>query len=166
MGSDSDWERMRPAAEELEGFGLGYRVEVASAHRSPDAVADLAHRAEEQGLRVFIAGAGLAAHLAGVIAAHTTLPVIGVPLAAGPLSGVDALYATVQMPPGVPVATVGVDAARNAGLLAVQILATADPDLRARLARHKAGLAEEVARKNRSLQASLAGADKGAVGGD
>ncbi len=166
MGSDSDWERMRPAAEELEGFGLGYRVEVASAHRSPDVVADLARRAEEQGLRVFIAGAGLAAHLAGVIAAHTTLPVIGVPLAAGALSGVDALYATVQMPPGVPVATVGIDAARNAGLLAAQILATADPDLRARLARQKAGLAEAVARKNRSLQASLAGGDKGAVGGD
>jgi 5-(carboxyamino)imidazole ribonucleotide mutase len=133
MGSRSDLEVMARAAEVLDRFGVSHEVEVASAHRNPARVASYAAEAEGRGLRVIIAGAGLAAHLPGVIAAHTTLPVIGVPLLGPALGGADALYSCVQMPPGVPVATVAIGGAVNAAVLAVQVLATADASLRARL---------------------------------
>lgn len=126
MGSKSDEEAMRKAAEVLDELGVGYETVVCSAHRNPERTATYARQAAGRGLKVLIAGAGLAAALPGVLAAHTILPVIGVPLAGGPLNGVDALYAIVQMPPGVPVATVGIDNARNAAMLAAQILALAD----------------------------------------
>jgi phosphoribosylaminoimidazole carboxylase PurE protein len=124
VGSDSDVERMRPALDELDERGIGYELEVRSAHRTPDAVAEYARSARERGLRVLIAGAGLAAALPGVVAAHTDLPVIGVPLRSSlsVLDGLDALLSIVQMPPGVPVATVGVDNAKNAAVLAARIL--------------------------------------------
>jgi 5-(carboxyamino)imidazole ribonucleotide mutase len=129
MGSPNDAGKMQPAADTLAAFGIEADVRVMSAHRTPAAVAELASTAREAGYSAFICGAGMAAHLAGAVAAHTTLPVIGVPLASGALNGVDALYATVQMPPGIPVATVAVNGAVNAALLAVQILAVADPSL-------------------------------------
>jgi 5-(carboxyamino)imidazole ribonucleotide mutase len=124
VGSESDVERMQPATEELEARGIAWELEVRSAHRSPDAVADYARTARERGLRVLICGAGLAAALPGVVAAHTDLPVIGVPLRSSlsVLDGLDALLSIVQMPPGVPVATVGVDNAKNAAVLAARVL--------------------------------------------
>lgn len=134
MGSKSDLSLMRPAAETLAELGVPHEMHVLSAHRSPDAAAGFARSARGQGIRVFICAAGGAAHLAGAVAAHTTLPVIGVPLARTPLGGTDALYATVQMPAGTPVATVAIDGAVNAALLAAQILALSDPDLEGRLA--------------------------------
>ncbi|CAN5540720.1 5-(carboxyamino)imidazole ribonucleotide mutase [soil metagenome] len=133
MGSPNDRPKMAPAAETLEGFGITADVQVMSAHRSPAKVAAFVGGAREAGYAAIIAGAGMAAHLAGAAAAHTTLPVIGVPLSGGALNGVDALYATVQMPKGIPVATVAVDGAVNAALLAVQILAVTDADLAERL---------------------------------
>lgn len=138
MGSDSDWSKMEKAAEVLKEFGVEFEMKVLSAHRLPDKVGDYAREAEGRGLHILIAGAGVAAHLAGVLAAHQTLPVIGVPLSGGALNGVDALYATVQMPKGVPVATVAVDGAANAGFLAVQILALSDEPLRKKLKAYKA----------------------------
>jgi len=138
MGSASDKDKMAPAADTLARFGIDADVRVMSAHRSPALVAELASTAREQGYSAFICGAGMAAHLAGVVAAHTTLPVIGVPLASGALNGVDALYATVQMPKGIPVATVAIDGAMNAALLAVQILAVDDEVLAKQLADHRA----------------------------
>ena len=141
MGSSSDMPVMEKAGDVLERFGVGYEIEVMSAHRSPARVTEYARSAEERGLRVVIAGAGLAAHLPGVVAAHTTLPVIGVPLYQDALAGADALYSCVQMPPGVPVATVAIGGAKNAAILATQILATADDDLRARLRAFKEELA-------------------------
>lgn len=155
MGSDSDWPKMKEAAAVLDQFGIPYEVNVASAHRVPEKVAVYARSAEERGLRVIIAGAGLAAHLPGVVAAFTMLPVIGVPLTAGALAGVDALHSIVQMPPGVPVATVAIDGARNAGILAAQIIGSGDPGLRAKLAEFKVKMAEEVEKKNRRLQEEL-----------
>ncbi len=154
MGSDSDWDVMASAAKRLADFGVPYEVRVLSAHRSPAKAAAFAAQARARGLRVLIAGAGGAAHLAGVLAAHTTLPVIGVPLDATPLRGFDALLATVQMPGGVPVATMGVGAAgaENAAVLAVQILALADEGLAARLEDFKQELAEQVEIKNARLQ--------------
>jgi 5-(carboxyamino)imidazole ribonucleotide mutase len=124
VGSDSDVERMQPAADELEARGIAWELEVRSAHRSPDSVAEYARTARERGLRVLICGAGLAAALPGVVAAHTDLPVIGVPLRSrlSVLDGLDALLSIVQMPPGVPVATVGVDNAKNAAVLAARVL--------------------------------------------
>src|ERR1700716_2210640 len=135
MGSDSDLEIMREAGKALHEFGIAYEMDVTSAPRSPDRTADYARKAAGRGIRVIIAGAGGAAHLAGVVAAHTTLPVIGVPLASSPLSGFDALLSTVQMPPGIPVATVGVGpmGAANAGHLAVTLLAMSDARLRQKL---------------------------------
>ena len=133
MGSPNDRPKMEPAAETLAGFGIEADVQVMSAHRSPARVAAFVGGAREDGYSAIIAGAGMAAHLAGAAAAHTTLPVIGVPLSGGALNGVDALYATVQMPKGIPVATVAVDGAVNAALLAVQILAVTDSDLADRL---------------------------------
>lgn len=138
MGSASDREKMAPAEKTLARYGIEADVRVLSAHRSPAAVADLASSARDQGYAAIICGAGMAAHLAGAVAAHTTLPVIGVPLSGGALNGVDALYATVQMPKGIPVATVAVDGAMNAALLAVQLLAIDDDDLTKQLLDHRA----------------------------
>jgi phosphoribosylaminoimidazole carboxylase PurE protein len=151
MGSDSDLPVMGAAAETLRSFGVPFEMTIASAHRSPGLCADYSANASKRGLKVIIAGAGLSAHLAGVLASGTILPVIGVPLASGPLKGVDALLSTVQMPPGVPVATVGLDAARNAAILAVQILSLGDPALAERLSAHKESLARGVAEKAAKL---------------
>lgn len=154
MGSDSDWEVMKGTTEVLDQFQVPYEVQVMSAHRSPQLVGEYAASARERGLKVIIVAAGGSAHLAGVVAAHTTLPVIGVPLNATPLAGFDALLSTVQMPPGIPVATVAVGkfGAQNAAILAVQILGVEDGDMRAKLEAHKKRLAENVAMKNRKLQ--------------
>ena len=141
MGSPNDMDKMRPAADMLERFGIEADVRVHSAHRTPAKVAELASTAREQGYSAFICGAGMAAHLAGVVAAHTTLPVVGVPISSGALNGVDALYATVQMPPGIPVATVAIDGAKNAALLVVQMLAISDDDLARQLAEHRVEIA-------------------------
>jgi 5-(carboxyamino)imidazole ribonucleotide mutase len=137
MGSTSDRDRMAPAADTLARYGVEADVRVMSAHRTPAAVAEFASTARDNGYAAIICGAGMAAHLAGAVAGQTTLPVIGVPLSAGALNGVDALYSTVQMPKGIPVATVAIDGAMNAALLAVQILSLDDPDLVAELARHR-----------------------------
>jgi 5-(carboxyamino)imidazole ribonucleotide mutase len=141
MGSPRDGDKMAPAAETLERFGLEADVRVLSAHRNPAQVAELASGARDGGYVAFICGAGMAAHLAGVVAAHTTLPVVGVPLSGGALNGVDALYATVQMPRGIPVATVAVDGSMNAALLVVQMLAVTDADLATKQADHRAEIA-------------------------
>jgi phosphoribosylaminoimidazole carboxylase PurE protein len=140
MGSQSDENTMQKAADILDELEIPYDVTVCSAHRNPDRTAAYASGAADRGLKTIIAGAGLAAALPGVIAAHTTLPVIGVPCASGPLQGVDALYAIVQMPPGVPVACVGIGNARNAAVLAAQIIALTDAALAARLTEYKANL--------------------------
>ncbi len=155
MGSDSDWPVVQKAAKALDEFGVAYEVQVMSAHRTPELASAYAAEAEARGLRVIIAAAGLAAHLGGVLAAHTVLPVIGLPIAGGPLNGVDALYATVQMPGGIPVATVGIGNALNAGLLAVQILGVQDAGLREAFARYKADMAALVAETNQKLQSEL-----------
>ena len=152
MGSDSDLKIMAEAARVLEHFQVGYEMVVASAHRTPEKVCRYAREAVEAGLKVIIAGAGGAAHLPGVIAALTTLPVIGVPIAIPPLGGVDSLYAIVQMPQGVPVATVSINGAHNAGLLAVQILALGDQQLAERLAAYRQELAAKVESKDRRLR--------------
>lgn len=155
MGSDSDLPKMKGCLDALAELGIAFEVDVISAHRTPGRAHDFATGAQERGIRVIIAGAGGAAHLAGVLASLTTLPVIGVPISSSALHGVDALYATVQMPPGVPVATVGVDASRNAAILAAQILATADADLRDRLKASKARMADAVAEKSQKLKRNL-----------
>jgi 5-(carboxyamino)imidazole ribonucleotide mutase len=151
MGSDSDWPTMKAAADVLGEFGVASEAKVISAHRTPRDLEAYASSARKRGLRVVIAGAGGAAHLPGVTAAFTTLPVIGVPIMGKALDGMDALLSIVQMPPGVPVATVGVGAAKNAGLLAVQILAIADAALQKKLDQFKEKLAEESRAKNKSL---------------
>jgi len=151
MGSDSDWPTMKAAADAMAEFGIGSEAKVISAHRTPKDLEQYASSAMERGLRVIIAGAGGAAHLPGVTAALTTLPVIGVPIESKSLKGLDSLLSIVQMPPGVPVATVGIGAGRNAGLLAVQILAVADPKLQTALAKFKLKLAEESRAKNKNL---------------
>jgi len=158
MGSDSDWEVMSRAAARLEALKVPYEVTIASAHRSPERTAAYAAGARERGIAVFIAGAGAAAHLAGAIAAHTTLPAIGVPLASTDLGGLDALLSTAQMPAGVPVATVSVGepGAENAAVLAAQILALGDRALAGRLARFKEDLAADVQEKDKRLKAKLA----------
>src|SRR3990170_7428666 len=147
MGSKSDAEVMGEAARVLSDFGIPYSMTVASAHRSPERTRKIVSQAGGEGISIIIAGAGAAAHLAGVVAAETHLPVIGVPLAGSPLSGFDALLAMVQMPAGVPVATmaIGKAGARNAGHLAAQILALSSPDLREKIAAHRRRMAEEVA---------------------
>jgi phosphoribosylaminoimidazole carboxylase PurE protein len=156
MGSDSDLEIMREAAKALEGFGIEYEIDVTSAHRSPDRTADFARNAASRGIRVIIAGAGGAAHLAGVIAAHTILPVIGVPIPATSLNGMDSLLSTVQMPAGIPVATVaiGKPGATNAGILAAQIIGVADSAVAKKLDAHKEKLAKGVAEKSQKLKES------------
>jgi phosphoribosylaminoimidazole carboxylase PurE protein len=160
MGSESDLPIMEEAVRMLEEFGIPYEIDLTSAHRSPEATARLARDAEKRGIGAIILGAGHAAHLAGVVASHTTLPVIGVPLPSSSLQGMDALLSTVQMPGGVPVATmaIGRSGAMNAGILAAQILALRDPDLRRRLLKYKARLAEKVVEKNRALKAAGRGA--------
>ena len=155
MGSDSDWEVMKGAVERLKGFGIGCEVHVMSAHRTPARVSEYVSGAPARGIDVFIVGAGAAAHLAGVVAAHTARPVIGVPLDATSLNGLDALLATVQMPSGVPVATVAVGGAENAGILAAQILAVGDPALAAKLDSFKSDMATKVAKKDAALQSRL-----------
>lgn len=142
MGSANDRETMARAAEVLERFGVAHEVHVMSAHRTPEAVAAFARQAREQGFAAIICGAGMAAHLAGAVAANTTLPVIGVPLGGGALGGIDALLSTVQMPTGIPVATVAVNGAANAALLAVEILAVRDERLAKELAAYRAELAQ------------------------
>jgi 5-(carboxyamino)imidazole ribonucleotide mutase len=150
MGSDSDWPLVKKAAETLESFGVAYEKRVISAHRTPEEAIDYSKTAEERGLKVIIAAAGGAAHLGGVLASSTTLPIIGIPVAGGALNGLDALYATVQMPSGVPVATVAVGSAgpTNAALLAVQILGTFDNNLRDKFRAFKAELKAKVAKAN------------------
>lgn len=157
MGSDSDLPVMAGCARVLAEYEIPYQVRVLSAHRTPEAAAHFARQAATQGLRVIVAGAGGAAHLAGVMAAHTALPVIGVPLANSPLSGFDALLSTVQMPPGIPVATVGVGpmGAANAGHLAAGILALSDPGLAQKLAERRQRMTDEVLAQSRDLPARL-----------
>ena len=157
MGSDSDWEQMKPAVDALKAFGVAHEVLVSSAHRSPARTAEYAATAQERGIKVLIAGAGSAAHLAGVIAAHTTLPVIGIPIPSSALQGLDALLATVQMPGGIPVATValGKAGAKNAAMLAIQILALSDEDLQAKLVENKREMSEKVQRASDELQSRL-----------
>src|SRR5215467_2033076 len=155
MGSDSDLEIMREAGKALDDFGINYEIDVTSAHRSPERTADYARNAAARGIRVIIAGAGGAAHLGGVIAAHTTLPVIGVPIPSTPLNGMDSLLATVQMPAGIPVATVaiGKPGATNAGILAAQMIGVADASVGAKLKGHKEKLAKGVEEKSKKLKA-------------
>jgi 5-(carboxyamino)imidazole ribonucleotide mutase len=153
MGSDSDLHVMEEAARVLQEFGVDHEIRISSAHRCPQRTAALAEEAAGRGIKVIIAGAGMAAHLAGVIAAGTILPVIGVPIGGGALNGVDALYSTVQMPGGIPVATmaIGRAGAKNAGLFAVQMLALTDAAMTARLHEYRAKMAQEVEAKDRVL---------------
>jgi phosphoribosylaminoimidazole carboxylase PurE protein len=157
MGSDSDLDVMREAAKILEQFDIEYEIDVTSAHRSPDRTAEYARKAAARGIRVIIAGAGGAAHLAGVIAAHTSIPVIGVPIPSSSLRGMDSLLATVQMPAGIPVATVaiGKPGATNAGILAAQILGLSSDTLAKKLAIYKETLANSVEEKSRKLKIAL-----------
>ena len=152
MGSDSDLPTMQPAVQILERFGVGVEVRVLSAHRTPLEMVDFAQQAAGRGLKVIIAGAGGAAHLPGMVASLTTLPVIGVPVQTRALSGVDSLHSIVQMPAGIPVATVAIGNGTNAGLLAVQILATADPSLAAALVAYRSELHSQVRAKDTRLQ--------------
>jgi 5-(carboxyamino)imidazole ribonucleotide mutase len=155
MGSDSDWPTMQAAAEALDEFQVSYRVRVVSAHRTPHAMLDYAATAAEQGLKVIIAGAGGAAHLPGMVASATPLPVIGVPVPLKHLDGLDSLLSIVQMPAGVPVATVSIGGARNAGLLAVRILAAGDPALLAKMRAFQDGLRTMVEEKDAALRQRL-----------
>jgi 5-(carboxyamino)imidazole ribonucleotide mutase len=159
MGSDSDWPMMEAAAGALEEFGVPYEAHVLSAHRTPRRMLDYAEAAAGRGLRVIIAGAGGAAHLPGMVAAATPLPVIGVPRPLDRLDGLDSLLSIVQMPAGVPVATVGIGGGRNAGLLAVRILAVGDDTLRAAVSRFQVDLADSVVARDAALQARLTAED-------
>ncbi len=158
MGSESDWPTMRACTETLDALGVGFEVRVTSAHRTPAATASYVADAVARDCAVFVCAAGLAAHLAGAVAAHTTRPVIGVPMDGGPLNGADALLSTVMMPGGVPVATVAVGkaGAKNAGYLAAQILGVADAELAARVAAERETAAARVSDQNASVQRSLA----------
>ena len=155
MGSDSDWPTMRAAAGALDEFGIGYEVGVVSAHRTPHKMLGYAEQAAGRGLKVIIAGAGGAAHLPGMVASATTLPVIGVPVPLQFLDGMDSLLSIVQMPAGIPVATVSIGGARNAGLLAARILGVFDPDLAKRMVEFQRGLADLVAEKESTLRSQL-----------
>ena len=156
MGSDSDLSVMDSAAGVLKDFGVAFEITVASAHRSPQRASEWASSARERGIKIIIAGAGHAAHLAGAMAAHSSLPIIGVPIDSSCLQGMDALLATVQMPPGVPVATmaIGKSGARNAGILAVQILALADAGLAEKLDKYKQDMAAKVEQKAKKLESN------------
>ena len=155
MGSDSDLKIMQDAVKVLRDFGVESELVVASAHRTPYKALQYAESAEERGIEVIIAGAGAAAHLGGVLAAVTPLPVIGVPINATALNGLDALYAMVQMPSGIPVATVAINGAKNAGILAAQILSVKEPELRKQLKAYKEKMAQEVEAKNRRVQEAV-----------
>jgi len=155
MGSDSDLAIMEEVGKACDEFGVGYEMHVMSAHRTPHDVAEFAATAHKRGLQVLVAGAGGAAHLAGVVAAHTPLPVIGLPIKSKALKGLDSLLSIAQMPAGVPVATVAIDGGRNAGLLAIQILAVADADLFSRVVSFKEKLAESIRERDRKLQERL-----------
>ncbi len=157
MGSDSDWPTMEAAAEALAEFGVRFEVGVVSAHRTPKRMLDYANDAAGRGIKVIIAGAGGAAHLPGMVASATPLPVIGVPVPLKYLDGMDSLLSIVQMPAGVPVATVSIGGARNAGLLAVRILGASDPALQQRMADYQAGLEQMVLEKDAALRAELLG---------
>jgi len=152
MGSDSDLPVMEKAAEVLKEMEVSFEIDISSAHRLPEKTADYAKTARERGIEVLIAGAGMAAHLAGVLAAHTTLPVIGVPLKSGALEGVDALYSTVQMPPGVPVATVGIDGAKNAAYLACEILSIKYPEIAKKLEDFRSRTRKSLEEKSAALK--------------
>ncbi|SDF56438.1 5-(carboxyamino)imidazole ribonucleotide mutase [Sporomusa acidovorans] len=156
MGSDSDWPVLEPAAKQLTEFGIETEVLVASAHRTPDKVHQFVAGAGERGVQVIIAAAGAAAHLPGVVASFTTLPVIGIPINATPLGGMDALLSIVQMPAGIPVATMAINGAKNAALFAAQILAVSDAELAAKLADHRQAMAAEVEKKDARLAEKLA----------
>lgn len=155
MGSDSDMPVVEAAIKSLKSFGVETEVRIMSAHRTPEAVASFASKARENGFGVIIAAAGKAAHLAGVIAGHTTLPVIGIPVKSSTLDGLDALLATVQMPSGIPVATVAINGAENAAILAVQMLATSDEELADKLYEHRKAMAEAVMKKDAALNGGL-----------
>lgn len=157
MGSDSDWPVLEPAVSQLTEFGIATEVLVASAHRTPDKVHRFVSGAKERGVRVFIAAAGAAAHLPGVVASYTTLPVIGIPINATPLGGMDALLSIVQMPAGIPVATMAINGAKNAALFAAQILAVHDAELADKLLAHRQTMAEEVEKKDERLAQKLTG---------
>lgn len=152
MGSDSDLSIMQDAAKVLEEFGVSFEITVISAHRTPKKAIEYAGSARGRGLKTIIAGAGGAAHLAGVMAAMTTLPVIGIPIQSKTLNGIDSLYSIVQMPSGVPVATVAINGAKNAGLLAIEILAANDAGLTKKLESHRKAMEEEVIKKGKSLK--------------
>jgi phosphoribosylaminoimidazole carboxylase PurE protein len=152
MGSDSDLDKMKKAAKVFEEFEVGFEIQILSAHRAPKEMIAYVEEAEKRGIKIFIAGAGLAAHLPGMVAACTTLPVIGVPISAGSLDGLDALLSIVQMPKGVPVATVGLDNATNAALTSLRILGTADETIAAKLKDYKAKQTETVLAKNKAFQ--------------
>ena len=156
MGSDSDWPNVKPACEQLSQFGIPFEAHIMSAHRTPVQAADFAKNARKNGFGALICAAGMAAHLAGAFAANTTLPVIGIPLKGGAMDGLDALLATVQMPSGIPVATVALNGAKNAAVLAAQILAVSDDELAARLDAARDQMAEQIAQKEAKLQAALA----------
>lgn len=152
MGSDSDLPVMGQAAEVLKNMGIPYEIDISSAHRLPEKTAEYAKTARERGVEVIIAGAGMAAHLAGVIASHTTLPVIGVPLKSGALDGVDALYSTVQMPPGVPVAVVAIDGAKNAAYLACSILSIKYPEIAENLKTFREKVRKSLSEKSENIR--------------
>ena len=156
MGSDSDFPIVSPAIKRLKSFGIPVEVRVMSAHRTPDAAAEFSKNAKAEGFGVIIAAAGKAAHLGGVLAAHTTLPVIGIPVKSSTLDGLDALLSTVQMPSGIPVATVAIDGADNAAILAAQMLALSDDSIAAQLEQVKVDMEKGVAKKNEALQAKVA----------
>ena len=155
MGSDSDWPILKPAAELLKQFGIETEVVVASAHRTPKKVQDLVTSAPERGVGAFISAAGAAAHLGGVIASYTILPVIGVPINATPLNGMDALLSTVQMPSGIPVATMAINGAKNAAIFAAQIFAVSDPEIQKKLIAFREKMVEDVEKKAANVAAHL-----------
>ena len=156
MGSDSDWPVVKGAVDQLKKFGVPYEAHILSAHRTPAAAAEFASNARKNGFGVLICAAGMAAHLAGAFAGNSTLPVIGIPMKGGVSDGLDALLATVQMPTGIPVATVAVNGAKNAAVLAAQILAVYDDDLAAKLDADRVDMAATIAKKEAALQAELA----------
>ena len=155
MGSDSDWPTVKAAAAQLKSWDIPFEVRVMSAHRTPAAAAEFARDARKNGFGVLICAAGMAAHLAGAFAGNSTLPVIGIPMKGGAMDGLDALLATVQMPSGIPVATVAINGAKNAAVLAAQILSVSDDELAARLDQARESMAAQIAEKEKKLQAEL-----------
>jgi len=154
MGSESDLPLMEQATEILKEMGISFEMDISSAHRLPEKTSDYARTARNRGIEVLIAGAGMSAHLAGVLASHTTLPVIGVPIKSGALNGVDALYSTVQMPPGIPVATVGIDGAKNAAYLACEILSIKYPEVAKKLEGFRENMRKSLEEKSKTLKKS------------